>query len=445
MGRIVSKHVASGLCTGLLLAMSVPASAAVDAKLLEMLKANGSITAAQHSELQAELAKEQAEVTAQKTAAAKFDEKLAWATKTQFKGDVRLRQEITSTDGRNAAGVDDSGDQNRQRIRMRLGAYSQVNPEVDVGIRIASGSSDDRRSTNQTMEGFFTKKSIWMDQAYIDFHPEAVKNLHLIGGKMAQPWFSVADVIWDGDINPEGLAATYKYPLGGSAELFGSAGYYNMDDNVDGEGVEFRHDTQMYTGQLGVKFAPADKVGVTLGGSVYSFDNDKLRDSNGNGRIDLATEASALTASGNTTSEFQLWEGFGQVDFTGLAVPLSFYGQYVVNSDANDEIRVNGRDGNGGNEGDTAWLVGFKTGYGKVKFDYNYRDVERNAVVGIFTDSDFASGFTGSRGHKFKLGYDLSKNFAAGATYYMTETDGMRGFIADTDTDTLQLDLEAKF
>lgn len=398
--------------------MSVPASAAVDAKLLEMLKANGSITAAQHAELQAELAKEQKETAAQKTAAAKFEEKIAWATKTQFKGDIRLRQEVVSTEG----GTADAEDENRQRIRMRLGAYSQINPEVDVGIRIASGSND-RRSTNQTMNGYFTKKSIWMDQAYIDFHPDAVKNLHLIGGKMPQPWVSVADVIWDGDINPEGLAATYKTALGG-AELFGSAGYYNLDDNVDGEGVEFRHDSQMYTGQLGVKFAPADKVGVTLGGSVYSFDNDKVDTAAG--------QTNALMAFGNTTSEFQLWEGFGQVDFTGLAMPLSLYGQYVVNADAGDSE-------------DTAWLLGFKTGYEKIKFDYNYRDVQRNAVVSIFTDSDFATGVTGSRGHKFKLGYDISKNFAVGAAYFMTETDSIAGFPVNTNTDTLQVDLEAKF
>ncbi len=425
MGRIVSKHVASGLCTGLLLAMSVPASAAVDAKLLEMLKANGSITAAQHSELQAELAKEQAEVTAQKTAAAKFDEKLAWATKTQFKGDIRLRQENTDVDNDG----NNTRDKDRQRVRMRLGAYTQINPEVDAGIRIASGSSD-RRSTNQTMDNYFEKKSIWLDQAYIDWHPEAVKNLHLIGGKMPQPWVNVADVIWDGDINPEGLASTYKTSLGGSTELFGSAGYYNMQDNVDGEGYEFQHDAQMYTGQLGVKFAPADKVGVTVGGSLYAFDND---DSMINGR-------NPLQAFGNTSSEFQLWEGFGQVDFTGMAVPLSLYGQYVVNTDANNDLAgVNGSD-----DGDTAWLVGFKTGYGKVKFDYNYRDVQKNAVIGAFTDSDFASGYTGSRGHKFKLGYDISKNFAAGATYYMAESDKVVAR-ADSDADTLQLDLEAKF
>ena len=62
--------------------------------------------------------------------------------------------------------------------------------------------------------GYFAKKQIWLDLGYVDYHPTAIKNLHLIGGKMPQPWVSMGDIIWDSDISPEGLAVTYKYPLG---------------------------------------------------------------------------------------------------------------------------------------------------------------------------------------------------------------------------------------
>ena len=49
------------LCGGLMLSVAVPVAAAptVDARLLEMLKGNGAITAAQFDELSADLAKEQ--------------------------------------------------------------------------------------------------------------------------------------------------------------------------------------------------------------------------------------------------------------------------------------------------------------------------------------------------------------------------------------------------
>jgi len=442
--RLASTKTAAALCGGLLLAMSVPASAAVDAKLLDMLKANGSITNAQYSELQAELARDQKDqqiarqaqqetneqiaATAKKTdALSTFDQKLAWAAKTQFKGDVRFREETVHNDG-----VPNNKDQDRQRIRARLGAYSEINPQVDTGIRIATGSNDDARSTNQDLNNYFDKKQIWLDQGYIDYHPDAIKNLHLVGGKMPQQWVSMGDIIWDSDINPEGLAVTYKYPLSGSTELFGSAGHYTLKDNVDGEGVQFKHDLRLYAGQLGGRFAITDSMKMTLGGSIYSYDNDSSSACPTSGTV---TTPCALAVNGNSPNEtFKLYEGFGQLDFSNLPVPLSIYGQYVNNTDAS-------------NDQDTGWLAGVKSKLYGFNVDYNYRDVQRNAVVGAFTDSDFANGFTGSRGSKLKVSYDLDKNFALGATYFMATSDQTNANInkKDSDINTLQLDAEAKF
>ncbi|MCE4053154.1 putative porin [Pseudomonas sp. Au-Pse12] len=439
--RLASTKTAAALCGGLLLAMSVPASAAVDAKLLDMLKANGSISQAQYVELQAELAKDQKaqqiaqqaqqETNEQVAAAAKkanelsaFDQKLAWAAKTQFKGDVRVRQETVKIDGESNNG---GRDKDRQRIRARLGAYSEINPQVDTGIRIATGGGDDARSTNQDMDNYFDKKQIWLDLGYIDYHPDAVKNLHVIGGKMLQPWVSMGDVIWDSDINPEGLAVTYKYPLGGSAELFGSLGNYSLKDNVDGEGVQFRHDLRLTAGQLGSRFAITDNLKLTVGGSVYAYQNDK------DSRCTGTSTPCALAVNGNSAdNQFRLYEGFSQIDIGGLPIPLSFYGQYVKNNDAVTDQ-------------DTAWLLGAKSKVFGFNLDYNYRDVQRNAVVGAFTDSDFANGTTGSRGHKFKVGYDIDKNFALGAAYFLTKSDYSSRTQRDANTNTLQLDAEAKF
>ena len=429
--RLVSTRVAAGLCGGLALAMSIPASAGVDAKLLEMLKANGSISPGQYAELQTELASEK---QAQQEAAANqvkksdlsaFEQKVAWAAKTEFKGDVRVRHENIKIDGES-----DGKNKDRQRIRARLGAYTQINPQVNTGIRIATGGGDDARSTNQDLDNYFDKKQLWLDQAYIDYHPTAVKDLHLIGGKMPQPWVSIGDVIWDSDINPEGVAATYKHDLGNSGvEMFGSAGYYTLKDNVDGEGVQFRHDLSMYAGQLGTRFAPNDSLKVTLGGSVYGYKND---DDSKCPTTGTKTTPCALAVNGNSTSEFRLYEGFGQVDIANLPLPLSLYGQYVHNA-ATDSDQ------------DDAWLVGFKSNLDAFSLYYNYREVQSNAVVGAFTDSDFANGTTGSRGHKVKLGYEIDKNFGVGVTYYLTKADYATTTQKDANTNTLQLDVEAKF
>ena len=413
--RLVSTLTGASL-TGMMLALSTPASAAVDAKLLEMLRANGSINQAQYNELQGDLAKEtkeKADQKAQSERMSSFEQKVAWAAKTQIKGDVRLRYEDVNVDNPNSR----SGNQDRERVRARVGFYSEINPQVDAGVRVATGSSADARSTNQSLDNYFEKKSLWLDLAYLDWHPTTLPNLHLIGGKMLQPWVSMGDIIWDSDINPEGVAVTYKTNLG-PAEVFGSAGHYNLKDNVDGDGVQYKHDAQLYHGQLGTKFNVADTVKMTVGGSLYAYDNDE--------------ESAALRSLGNTTDQFNLVEGFGQVDFTGFAIPLSAYGQYVKNTQSTD-----GKD--------IGWLAGLKSKLGAWSLDYNYRDVQRNAVVSLFTDSDFGNGFTGSRGHKFKVGYEIDKNFALGATYLMAKTDYSNLPNSDADVDTLQVDLEAKF
>jgi long-subunit fatty acid transport protein len=425
--RLASTKTAAAMCGGLLLAMSVPASAAVDAKLLDMLKANGSISPAQYAELQSELAKDQQaqqqaqKATADQIAAAQtksadlsaFEQKVAWAAKTQFKGDVRVRQETIKIDGQN-----NSQDKDRQRIRARLGAYTDINPQVSTGIRIATGGSNDARSTNQDLDGYFVKKDLWLDMGYIDYHPTALPNLHLIGGKMAQPWVSMGDIIWDSDINPEGLAATYSYPISKNFDIFGSIGNYTLKDNIDGDGTQFKNDLRLNAGQLGTHFQPIDALKFTVGGSVYQYQNDK--------------DSAALSVNGNNTDRFRLLEGFAQMDVNGLAVPLSFYGQYV-NNNATDS------------EQDTGWLTGVKTKVFGFALDYNYRDVQRNAVVGAFTDSDFANGTTGSRGHKLGVSYDIDKNFSIGATYFLTKADFATTTQRDADANTLQLDVLAKF
>ncbi|RJX81201.1 putative porin [Pseudomonas sp. LS-2] len=425
--RLASTKTAAAMCGGLLLAMSVPASAAVDAKLLDMLKANGSISPAQYAELQSELAKDQQaqqqaqKATADQIAAAQtksadlsaFEQKVAWAAKTQFKGDVRVRQETIKIDGQN-----NSQDKDRQRIRARLGAYTDINPQVSTGIRIATGGSNDARSTNQDLDGYFVKKDLWLDMGYIDYHPTALPNLHVIGGKMAQPWVSMGDIIWDSDINPEGLAATYSYPISKNFDIFGSIGNYTLKDNIDGDGTQFKNDLRLNAGQLGTHFQPIDALKFTVGGSVYQYQNDK--------------DSAALSVNGNNTDRFRLLEGFAQMDVNGLAVPLSFYGQYV-NNNATDS------------EQDTGWLTGVKTKVFGFALDYNYRDVQRNAVVGAFTDSDFANGTTGSRGHKLGVSYDIDKNFSIGATYFLTKADFATTTQRDADANTLQLDVLAKF
>jgi Putative porin len=411
------------------------AHAGVDAKLLDMLLANGSITKAQHAELVRDLAREEradkraSKVKLDKKDFTAFQQLAGWTANTRLTGDMRVRNDHINIEDERKSGRD----KDRQRIRARLAAITQVNPEVEVGIQVATGNSADRRSTNQDMDGYFDKKAVWLDLGYIDYHPASVPGLKLFAGKMKQPWISMADVAWDNDINPEGFAAQYVRKSGTNT-FTSSASYTVLKDNVDGDGVEWDNDLAVYTGQLAYAFDPSDAMRLTLGASINDFSNEEQQ-------LPSPPEVVVgLRGNGNTTDAFRLYEGFGQLDVIGLPLPLSLYGQYVVNDASRDFLGVN----DGGE--DTAWLLGLRTNLGGVALDYSYRDVERNAVVGTLTDSDFASGYTGSSGHKLKAQYDFLKNFNLTVSWFLTESDAASRYkLEDAEVQTLMIDLNAKF
>ena len=115
-----------------------------------------------------------------------------------------------------------------------------------------------------------------------------------------------------------------------------------------------------------------------------------------------------------------------------VGIPVSVYGSYAVNQDADED--------------DTAYLGGLRLGKtkapGSLDFDYNYRELEANSVLGAFSDSDFIGGGTNGKGHKFALGVQLTKVLKGTVTYFMNE----KGLTGDSkDYDRLQVDVAAKF
>jgi hypothetical protein len=69
--------------------------------------------------------------------------------------------------------------------------------------------------------------------------------------------------------------------------------------------------------------------------------------------------------------------------------------------------------------------------------------VEKDAVIGTFTDSDFRGGGTDAKGHEIGGSYQLAKNSAINLTYFINEI----GLELDDPQDfkRLQADLQLKF
>jgi len=339
---------------------------------------------------------------------------LKWLEKIKISGDLRIRHEHIDSQTVNE---DDSigwrSGRDRLRMRARLMISAIINNEWDVAFRLATGQLGvleedlfpDPISANQTFTGFSSRKSLWIDLAYFDYHPEAVEGLHFIGGKMKHPFLKVGknQLMYDNDLNLEGLAATYAVPLNEQTNAHISGGGFWIDES--GSGV----DTFLWGIQGHLKHAMSEPSYVLGGAGFYDYAN--IQGKSDEFGILFGNTPGPDDADGNPTwaSDFDVLELFGEYGTQVGKLPVAVHGTWVLNTAA-----VDGQD--------TGWLVGGTLGKakdpGSWQFGYNYRDLERDAVLAAWVDSDFAGGGTGARGHTVLLRYQVAKNVQAAFDYF---------------------------
>ena len=317
-----------------------------------------------------------------------------------IKGDLRYRFEDRNSDST------DISDKSRERIRARIGVYGDVTETMSFGTRLASGG-DSPISTNQDIDGSASTKGINLDLAYFTIDSLLVDSSKTTFGKMKQPWKTVSDLVFDTDVNPEGISASFSreistgWPSYNPFELHYQLGHFTLGE-AKGD------DARLGSAQIVLE----NDAGLVFGVSYYEFSN--MENASLNNKSDAGLS--------NTISEYSLLESFAKMN---LNDNTKIFVNYVANRDADDN--------------DTAYMIGIGTKQGDWAFDYNYREVELDAIYDEWADSDFHDGGTGGSGHKFKVKRSLAKNLSAGATYFLTETE------SGDAVNTLQLDLVSKF
>lgn len=124
-----------------------------------------------------------------------------------FSGDFRFREDAFYGGPSNR-----SLDQNLQNYRLRFNTDVQLSDDLSGGFTLASGNINDPTSTNQTLTGFYARKPIALDRAFIDYHANYFKPLTLVAGKFTYPWYNT-ELTWDKDLNPEGFGQTLNFDL----------------------------------------------------------------------------------------------------------------------------------------------------------------------------------------------------------------------------------------
>jgi hypothetical protein len=364
----------------------------------------------------------------EKAAPSGLPESLSWIERIKWSGDFRYRHE--HIDEETVGSVRWKNGRDRDRIRARLMLEAIVNNEWGLAFRIVSGSADPT-STNQTLDNSFSSKDIWLDLAFFDYHPEKVKGLNVYGGKVKNPFYRVGgnQLIFDSDLNPEGLAFALERPLNERDKLRMVGSGFWVDE---GPGEET--DPALFGAQLMVTHPIGNPDTLIAGVSYYDFSAIK-----GYGSLPATWGGAGFLGNSNSngryTNDYNVLEVFGEYATKYDGTPLRLFGNWIRNVNATSHK-------------DTGWLVGTKYNKaiapGSWEASYTYRDLEADATVGAFSDSDFIGGGTNGKGSVFGFNYQLFKNVQAALTYFLNE-DRANTAGRSFDYHRLQADLVLKF
>jgi len=320
----------------------------------------------------------------------------SWVEKMTLSGDVRVRYQTEDKDN------DDSVSRTRVRLRLRSGVEAKVNSNWKAGFGLATGG-DDPRSTNQTFENEFQTPDIRLDYAYGTYTSNN-KIFSLTAGKFKNPIWTVKDLMWDTDVMPEGLSATFDLKGSDRLKFFVTPGYFIIDE-IKGT----KDDPAMMVFQPGMTWAINDKLTLKMAGTYYDFKNIKGNDmTTDHTKGSNSKDADGLWMYDLNSTAFDAEVG---VKIGSFIESASIFGNYVKSEADSDN---------------TGWLAGVKFGnekvseFGKWQAVYNYRNLEKDAWAEWMPDSDFYSGKTGVKGGEFELTFGLSKNVTFGLDYYMS-------------------------
>lgn len=391
-----------------------------------------------------------------------------WAKRIRFGGDMRLRYQGDYFEEQNANFLDPSElpdqvvypqtERQRGRVRVRVAAEAQINDQVKAVVRLSTGNEEDPVSTNDTLGDYMNKDSVVFDQAYVQWQPG--KELTAWGGRIPNPWFNT-DLVWDSDLNFEGLAASYTHEFNDNLSAFLTLGAFGVD-----EFAETTEDKYLYGAQAGFAARFMDDYQFKLAVAYYDYDNLVGKSDTAQGAPLTGYTAPQYLQKGNTlfyldpqNTVLGLAADFQELNVTGTfdiglfdPVHIMLTGDFVKNIGYDrDEVaaRIFGHDTYqlGDVEEDEGYLAGLSVGYPKITERWQwlaflkYKYLEADAVLDAFTDSDFHLGGTNAEGWILGGSLGLAKNVWLDLRWL--SSDEIKG--PQFSVDTLQIDLNVKY
>jgi hypothetical protein len=397
-------------------------------------------------------------------------------TELELFGDIRLRYEyrggrtddnpvqLPPTTG--IAGTHDWQERERERYRLRLGLRGTVLDDWFFGLRLETSSS--ARSTNVTMGGDasagpFSKgdDGIAVGQAYIGY--KGFPGFTFTGGRFAIP-FLTTSLLWDDDINVEGLAEQWKhtFTFGGSEpppppslskdgkavaagpppepflklDLFANFGQFVYDDanpvnplgprpvtNQPTTGVtQLTPNTNAFLlgWQVGARLEFPHILYFQFAPALYNYTgNGNTFNTFFQGGDPNVTNTESLAQNQTGINSLLVFDIPAEIGWKIGNIPMRIFGDFATNFEADDRAAAAGHSGKGGDR--YAYEIGLDIGQLKKKRDWEIRawwqHTDQFAVDPNLVDSDLFDSRINMEGVGVKAGYMLADAIVLNLTY----------------------------
>ncbi len=423
----------------------------------------------------------------------------------QLFGDVRLRYESRAgvsdfpivgfptaspaapANGSNSETLD------RWRYAVRLGIRGDLVEDWFYGLRFDTGTNP--RSAWVTFGNNIgaaggaapygkTGDGIFVGQAYMGWR--ATPWLTVQAGRMPNPVYTTP-MVWDPDINPDGLAERINFPLNDSLTLFGNFGQYvyaQFSPNDDNGTLGFgSYEGYQFAWQGGINYKFAEKTSAKVAVSFYNYSgfshgagfmsSAQNNTSNGfsgpfaNGAIQTTATSAAGLRFSNGLNSLRYFEVPWEVNFPIGGLSARAFGDLAYNIQANQRA-AQGSFASLGSQG-LAWQLGLAVGT-NIGLSTNavaakkntwearayWQQIDLNALDPNLIDSDFFEGRTNLQGLFLAVAYSptdaIITTVRFGEAHRLNESGPTPGSNPDiplvqplTNYRLLQLDLTWKF
>ncbi|MEA1953697.1 MAG: putative porin [Campylobacterota bacterium] len=290
------------------------------------------------------------------------------------------------------------------------------NLQFEVGVR--SGFANPT-SGNQTFEDDEPLSDYFVDSLRFNILGLAYKSDNSTYKVGRQPYMMYrpikSQLVWDNDVSMNGVNYQYKddtktITLGANQPTLEEAS--EAQDDVNLFLAQYVHKTKLEFAKL------------NLGAGIYYYDGLK-------GNTTLFGSSKGNTVVGGVyTNDYHIVEGFSELQFKDVfGMPFKVAAGVVYNFAADDN-----------NFGyDLGLQLGKAKNVGDWQVKYSYTELEEDATLGAYSDSDNFGGGTAAKGHAIRAKYKAGNNLYLAGNFFFNE------LYNNADYERVQLDMIYKF